>query len=359
MIEVSKMLYPLKFNPVYKDYIWGGRNLENIGKQLPKGIVAESWEISSHPDGITTVLNGEFKGMALPSLWTKFGRQISGSMLPQKDVDKFPLLVKFIDANDNLSVQVHPDDNFAAMHENGERGKNEMWYILSAEPGAKVIYDVVTGTTREEFSHAVRDNNTEKYLKQIEVYAGDVIYIPAGLIHSIGKGIMLVEIQQNSNTTYRVYDFDRVDKTGCKRPLHIEKALEVVSFSNSERKVKHPGLEIQLSLGCSKNYIIANKHFCVEVYEIDGTLHESTDERSFLAYVFIEGAGTIYYDSGYIGVKAGESILIPASLGNYTIEGNLKALKSYVPDIEFNVIKPLLNAGYSMQDIYENIGGLN
>jgi mannose-6-phosphate isomerase len=352
------MLYPLKFNPVYKDYIWGGRNLEKIGKQLPEGKVAESWEISSHPDGISTVFNGEYKGMTLSSLIARHGSELTGYAVHRDSPGIFPLLVKFIDANDNLSVQVHPDDYYARIHEDGIYGKNEMWYILSAEPGAKVIYDVILGTTREKFAQAVRNNKIEKYLNQIEVFAGDVINIPAGLIHSIGKGILLVEIQQNSNTTYRVYDYNRVDKSGMKRPLHVEKALEVINFNNSERKAKYPGLKVQISSDCSKKHLIANKYFSVELYEIGGALYESTDGSTFLIYVFVEGAGTVRYGSGHIEVRAGEAILIPAFLGNFTIEGRLKALKSYVPDIELNVVKPLVRAGYSMQDIYENIGGL-
>lgn len=352
------MLYPLKFKPVYKDYIWGGRNFEKLGKVLPEGIVAESWEISCHPDGTSIVSNGEYEGMLLPDLISKLGRQIVGTALPEKDVSKFPLLVKFIDANDDLSVQVHPDDSYALTHENGEYGKNEMWYIMSAKPGAKLIYDVIPGTTREVLGQAVKDNKIESCLKYVEVLPGDVINIPAGLIHAIGRGIMLAEIQQNSNTTYRVYDFNRVDKNGNKRPLHIEKALDVIDFNTGSRKEKYDGLEIRTEPGSSKKYAVANGYFSVELYNISGKADETADGSRFYIYVFTEGEGTINYGADSLNVKAGESVLIPAALGSYTIEGNFKALKSYVPNLEQNVFEPLKKSGYTLEEIYENVGGL-
>jgi mannose-6-phosphate isomerase len=257
------MFYPFKFQPVYKDYIWGGRNFEKLGKTLPKGIVAESWEVSCHPDGVSIIENGEFRGIPLPSMVDIYGRILVGTALPEKDLRKFPLLVKFIDANKDLSVQVHPDDNYANTYENGEYGKNEMWYIMSAEPGAKLIYDVVPGTTRESFRRAVEEDNIEHCLKSMEVFPGDVINIPSGLIHAIGKGILLAEIQQNSNTTYRVYDYNRTDKNGSKRPLHIGKALDVIDFDASGRKEKYRGLEISAGADSSKKFLIANSYFSV------------------------------------------------------------------------------------------------
>lgn len=352
------MWYPLKFRPLYKDYIWGGRTLEKLGKTLPEGIVAESWEVSCHPDGISIISNGEFAGMALPDLVKQYRRALVGTALADKDVNKFPLLVKFIDANDNLSVQVHPDDEYAFVHENGEYGKNEMWYVIWADPGAKLQYDVVPGTNREILSQAIKDNNFESCLKFIDVFPGDVINIPAGLIHAIGKGIVLAEIQQNSNTTYRVYDYNRVDKAGNKRPLHIEKALDVIDYNTSTRKEKYPGLEIEFFEGLTKTYKVANRYFSIEEYDLDGRAEENADGSKFAIYTFFEGEGIIIYDDGDLKVSAGESVLIPACLGKYAISGTLKALKSYVPDLLKDVIKPLKKIGYTDEDIYENIGGL-
>lgn len=352
------MFYPLKFTPVYKDYVWGGRNFEKLGRVLPEGIVAESWEISCHPNGESIVCNGDLKGTSLPGMFKKYGRTLIGTALPEKDVKKFPLLVKFIDADNKLSVQVHPDDAYAKANENGEYGKNEMWYIMSAKPGAKLIYDIVPGTTRESFDSAVKEGRLEDCLKEVPVYAGDVINIPAGLVHAIGEGIMLAEIQQNSDTTYRVYDYNRVDKNGNKRPLHIEKALEVIDFNTKGRKEKVKGIEVDLGDGSSVKYLIANNYFSIESYNVNGSIDGIADGSRFFIYVFTEGQGEIIHSSGKTGVKYGESVLIPATMGSYRIEGKFKALKAYVPDIRQNVIEPLLKAGHSESDIYENVDGL-
>jgi mannose-6-phosphate isomerase len=349
------MFYPFKFKPVYKDYIWGGRNLEKYGKVLPDGIVAESWEISCHPDGTSIISNGNLQGILLPEVIKKFGIDIVGNKLPGNDLKKFPLLVKLIDANNDLSVQVHPDDNYAFKHENGEYGKNEAWYIISAKPGSKLIYDVVPGITREDFRYAVEQNRIEDCLKYVSVSEGDIIDIPAGLLHAIGSGIILAEVQQNSNTTYRVYDYNRTDTYGNKRPLHIEKALDVIDFNNTNRKEKYRGLKIDMG-NAKKTFLVANRYFCIELVEIDGQLDDNADGSRFYIYTFLEGNGNIICDSGKFPVKMGESVLIPASLGKYTIEGHIKGLCSFVPDIEVNVVTPLRNAGYSLDDIYENFG---
>lgn len=345
------MFYPLKFKPVYKDYIWGGRSFEKFGRTLPDGIVAESWEVSCHPDGVSIVSNGEFSGMSLTQLVDKFGRQLIGNGLSERDAAKFPLLVKFIDANDNLSVQVHPDDSYARLNENGEYGKNETWYIISAEPGSKLVYGTTPGIAREIFAKAIEENRVEEHLRYIEVFPGDVLNVPAGLVHAIGRGIVLAEIQQNSNSTYRVYDFNRVDKNGNKRPLHIQKALEVMNFDLSAKVGKSKGLEVKLGPDSSKKYAVANKYYSIELYNIHGKVEENADGCRFHIYVFINGEGKINYPSGSIRVKCGESVLIPASMGNYSLEGDMEAIKSYVPDVEADIIKPLKDAGYSMENI--------
>ncbi len=352
------MFYPLKFKPFYKDYIWGGRNLEKLGKELPMGIVAESWEVSCHPDGPSTVANGDFKGMKLSRLVAKYGRRIVGNALPDKDIEKFPLLVKFIDANKNLSVQVHPDDNYATANEKGEYGKNEMWYVISAKASSKLVYDVEEGVTRESFAKAVEEGSIKKCLKEIPVSAGDVINIPSGLVHAIGKGIVLAEIQQNSNSTYRVYDYNRVDAKGSKRPLHIDKALDVIDFDTKNRREKCRGLKVPLKSGCYKTYMIANKYFSIEIYEIDGTIIENTRGERFYIYVVVEGSGKIEYAGKTMDIKLGESILIPAEMEGYEMSGCFKALKAYVPDIDNNIITPLLKAGFSVEEIISKIEGL-
>ncbi|MFA6309461.1 MAG: type I phosphomannose isomerase catalytic subunit [Clostridia bacterium] len=352
------MFYPLKFKSLYKDYIWGGRNLEKLGKILPEGIVAESWEISCNEDGISIVENGEFKDIALPVLIKRFGKDLIGTSLDNSALKTFPLLIKLIDANDKLSVQVHPDDSYAKIHENGGLGKNEMWYIISARPGARLVYNVLPGVTKEIFAKAIEDDTVEQFLNYVPVRQGDVLNIPAGLIHAIGEGIVLAEIQQNSNTTYRVYDYNRVGNDGQKRPLHIEKSLDVINFSSAENQAKAKGLEVRLSLNSNVTYYIANQYFCAQLYNIYGYKNEDANGSKFEIYIFIEGNCRLKYESGEIDFKAGESALIPASMGKYTLEGKFRALKTFVPNIENDVIKPLMKAGFSEDRIYENVCGL-
>ena len=351
------MLYPLKFIPVYKDYIWGGRGFEKFGRDLPEGIVAESWELSCHPDGISVVADGEFKGMSLVELLKAQGESIIGTELPKKYIEKFPLLVKFIDANDKLSVQVHPEDEYAQVYENGELGKNEMWYVLDAKPGAKLVYGLAPGTTREKFASALESGDLESSLRYVDVFPGDVINIPAGALHAIGEGIMIAEVQQSSNTTYRVYDYNRTDKEGNKRPLHIKQALDVIDFSGVERN-KSKGLKVAMDGESYKTYVIANKYFSIELYTVKSSVREKADESKFYIYVFTDGEGEIAYDGGAVRVKAGETVLIPAALGNYMLKGNFKALKAYIPDLQKDVISSLQAAGYSKDSIYGILAGI-
>lgn len=347
------MLYPLKFTPVYKDYVWGGRGLEKLGRTLPEGIVAESWEISCHKNGVSIVSNGALAGTDLPGLIGRYGRELVGNALSDRDVEKFPLLIKLIDADKNLSVQVHPDDGYARTHENGEYGKNEMWYIIAAKPGSKLVYDVKPGTTRESFAQAVKQGRVEECLRSIEVSPGDAVYIPAGLVHAIGQGILLAEVQQNSDTTYRVYDYGRTD-----RQLHIEKALEVIDFNPAGRKEKYRGLKIDLGGGSSKAFVVACRYFAVEAWEINGPVNTLASGEKFHIYTFTEGAGTISWDGGTETVKAGESLLIPASLGRYGFEGHLKGIRAYIPDINKDVLRELKRAGYDDEKILGEVAGL-
>lgn len=333
------MLYPLKFVPVYKDYIWGGRNLERLGRVLPEGLVAESWEISGHPDGISIVANGALAGISLPELLRKYGKEIIGTKLPESYIRQFPLLIKLIDANQQLSVQVHPDDQYAAAHEGGY-GKNEMWYIISAEPGASIIYDLVPGTTRETLAAAIGEGRIENNLKTVPVVAGDVFNIPAGMVHGLGAGIIVAEIQQSSNLTYRLYDYNRTDAKGRQRPLHIEQALEVIDFKSAGQRRKLAGIIKQNHSGFLRKELIANEYFEVDICELDGEVVQNTNGQRFFSYIFLEGDGKINCLGGSVNYKAAESILVPAAIGEYTIEGKAKFLKVGIPmktTVQFNV----------------------
>ena len=223
--NVSLHVYPLTFYPVFKDYPWGGRHLETeLGREIPDGIVAESWDIAAHANGSTIVRNGDAAGLTLPQMLERWGLALVGTRNQQAlRTGKFPLLIKLLDANTWLSVQVHPKDDYALEHE-GEYGKTEMWIVLQAASGAELIYGFNPGVTKEAFAAAIEDGTTEQWLYHLPVEAGDIVFVPAGTVHALGPGVIVAEIQQNSDTTYRIYDWGRP------RPLHIDKALDVLDF---------------------------------------------------------------------------------------------------------------------------------
>jgi len=349
------MLYPIKLKPVFKNYIWGGRNLEKFGVILPEGKTAEVWEVSCHPDGISIISNGMYEGLSLIEYISMMGKDAVGTDIYNSEYVNFPLLLKLIDASDKLSVQVHPDDRYANDNEDGELGKHEAWYIIDAIPGAQIIYNVIAGIDKEGFIESVNKSEIDQCLNYIDVFSGDVIDIYPGMIHSIGAGIVLAEIQQNSNLTYRLYDYDRKDIKGNKRALNIKKALDVMDFVPNNRKGKASGIDLQINASSYKSFKLANKYFSLEVYWVIGEIEENTDGSKFYIYLFIEGKVIVHFLNGKISVKAGESIFIPASMGKFTMKGNFKALKMYVPDIQLDIIAPLTVAGHSLKEIYTKV----
>ena len=319
---------PIKTEPVFKQYIWGGSTLKDkFGKNIPDNFAAESWEISCYEDGLSLVKEGEHKGKTLKEVIYADKE----NMLGCKADDTFPLLVKILDANNTLSVQVHPDDAYANINENGSLGKTEMWYVIDAKPGAKLVYGFKDNTTKEMFEKAIEDENLEPLLNYVDVKKGDAFYIPAKTLHAIGAGILIAEIQQSSNTTYRVYDFNRVDAEGNKRPLHTQKALDVTSLENVEGKEK---INVTYKKdGDSLSGVLVNTElFSVVRYENNGTVKITPPEKRFEMLVFTEGAGKIICDGSQVDVVAGDSVFMPASIGAYTVEGKCEFLRSYVPN---------------------------
>ncbi len=351
------MYYPLKFEPEYKKYIWGGRNLERLGKILPKGKIAESWEVSCQEDGMSTISNGIYKGQTLCGLIKETGSLIIGSALVHNEKAEFPLLFKLIDANQQLSVQVHPNDKYAYIFESKSSGKHEAWYIVSAKPGARIVYSVIPGVSRAVFFKAIKQAKVSNCLHYLNVIAGDVIDICPGVLHSVGAGIVLAEIQQNSNITYRVFDFDRTDGSGAKRALHLKKAMDVLTFDTSKNKAKYRGLSVKLEGDSVLTYTLANKYFSVELLKIDGEIEQEANGCRFYIYYMIEGKAVLQHQNGFTSLEKGESVLVPASMGKFTLSGQCKVLKTYVPDIKENIIAQLLEAHYSRSEISENVLG--
>jgi len=321
------LLYPLKFIPIYKKYLWGGRNMESkLHRNIPDGKIAESWDICCRDDGMSIVSNGNLMGKSLSSIVKRYGEDLLGTDVCNGSYKIFPLLIKIIDANDKLSVQVHPDDSYAV--KNGEcSGKTEMWYIIDAKPGAKLVYGLKENMTKDEFIKAINNRDIKNVLNEVPVLPGSVFYIPAGTVHALLDGILVAEIQQNSNTTYRIYDWDRVDSGGNPRELHIEKALDVINFDF------HP-MDEELAVvhdfeGSKIKELVNSSYFSVEEVEVDTTYKESTDGSRFFIYMVISGKGYIEFLNGAEDVGAGETILIPASMGSFEIKGKLKMLKVF------------------------------
>lgn len=310
---------PLKFENIYVEKVWGGRTMADFKSDLPNGQIGESWEISCHDSATSVVASGEFKGTSLKDLISLKGHELVGSKI---NLDRFPLLMKFLDAKTELSIQVHPNDEYALAKEN-DLGKTEAWVVLEAGKNANMVLGTKNATA-SSFKNAIETNNLEPLLNRIPVKKGDVYFIKSGLIHTM-EDVLVAEIQQNSDTTYRVYDFGRG------RELHIDKALEVMDMSL--KGVKSPGLSYSIG-DFKKTYYCFDQNFALERYDIGSTYSESSNLERFYIYTCVEGSGSINCDNDCMSISKGESILIPASSGNYTIEGNLSLLKSYVPDLD-------------------------
>lgn len=320
------MLYPIKLSPVFKDYIWGGDRLKReYGKKTDMDPVAESWEVSCHKDGESLIASGPAEGRTLADWLSKEGKGALGGRC--KD-ETFPILIKLIDAKDNLSVQVHPDEDYAQRVE-GEHGKTEMWYIVDAEEGASLLYGFDHEISREEFQKRIEENTLLDVVHRAPVKKGDVFFIEAGTLHAIGKGILICEIQQSSNTTYRVYDYGRVGKDGKPRALHIEKALDVTlrepaqpHFTMKEPMDIFAGAKARLLASCD----------CFTVYEltIEDTVRLFAGEESFQALTVLSGAVTLIAGDEVLPLAKGESAFLPAGLGRYEVTGFGKLLLSKV-----------------------------
>ncbi|MDD5676625.1 MAG: class I mannose-6-phosphate isomerase [Kiritimatiellae bacterium] len=306
-------LYPLMFKPVYKNYIWGGdRIARRYGRSLPPGIYAESWEITDRAEGINVVINGSLAGKDIHELTQIYGTELLGR--PQ---ERFPLLIKLIDSKERLSVQVHPDEN-AAKSANGE-AKAEMWYVLDADPGAEVFVGFKPGVNEHRFREALATGKVGDLLKQVSVHQGDVIYIPGGCVHTIGAGALILEVQQNSNTTYRVFDWDRVGANGKPRELHIEQAMKVILWQGIA--ASHQPMPSVPAKSPQKGNTIVERlrtpYFRFEELGVAGIMDCPLDTHSFHALFLEKGLVRIKSGSVLVDVTPGTTILIPDCLKEY------------------------------------------
>lgn len=316
------MLKPIKLNPVFKEIIWGGNRLKSeYNKKSDLNNIAESWELTVRPDGMNTIVGGEFDGITMEE-YIKINGE---SVISNQKQPFFPLLIKFIDAEDNLSVQVHPDDEYGLKNANS-LGKTEMWYIIDAKPGAQLVYGLKDGVSNEEFAQAIKDGKVEEKLNYVSVKKGDVFFIPSGLVHAIGSGILLAEIQQNSNITYRVYDYNRIGKDGKPRELHVKDALNVIVNRKQEDIEK-----IQFSTNVKNTNTLAScEYFTVEKHNISDIYIGFTDEESFASLLCLDGNGTIIYNNEEFALSKGDSYFIPAGIGEFKISGDLEVIISKI-----------------------------
>lgn len=307
-------LYPMKLNAPCKDYIWGGNRLrEEYGKASDAEKIAESWELSCHKDGESVIANGELSGKTLSAFIEENGKGVLGKNCEK--FENFPILIKLIDAKDNLSVQVHPNNEYALRVE-GEYGKTEMWYIVDCDPGAELLYGFKGNISREEFERRIKDNTLLEVTNSVPVHKGDVFFIEAGTLHAIGKGILIAEIQQNSNTTYRIYDYGRVGADGKPRQLHIEKAVEVTELTPPKYPTKAMG-EIRQEEGCTVQLLSRCEYFRVNKVCAREKCDLEASENSFNSILVLDGEGEI----DGIKLKKGDSCFIPAGYGKYTFKG--------------------------------------
>ncbi len=313
------MLYPLKFKPIYKEKIWGGNNLNKyLNKNIDKNAkIGESWEVSDHFEDTSIISNGDLKGTTLSQALQEYKKDLAGLNADKKYLKKFPLLIKFIDANDKLSVQVHPDDAYAEKHEKNESGKTEMWYIVHAKPGAKLIAGLKRGTTKKIFRGKLENNKLKDLLHYIKVKTGDVLFIPSGRLHAITPGIVINEIQQNSDLTYRIYDWGRKGFDNKPRELDIKKSLDVINFKDFTPEVSKPA---HSNVGTNIiSTLIKCTYFGVEKYLLNEKIKIESDKSSFTVISIIDGNGVLNWEKKEMELKKGETILIPAVISSYAI----------------------------------------
>ncbi|MDR1567297.1 MAG: mannose-6-phosphate isomerase, class I [Streptococcaceae bacterium] len=312
------MSEPLFLKPVFHEKIWGGSKLaKEFGYQIPSEHTGECWAISAHPNGVSTVLNGKYQGMKLDELY-----QAHPALFGNPDKAVFPLLTKILDANDWLSVQVHPDDTYALEHE-GELGKTECWYVIAAEPDAQIIYGH-HAKSRKELSEMIASKDWNHLLTRVKVKAGDFFYVPSGTMHAIGKGILILETQQSSDTTYRVYDFDRKDNQGNLRELHLPQSIDVMTIG----EIKNTTPLISNTGTAEITTFITNDFFTVYQWRV----HAKTSFKQSAPYTLVsvlDGEGELIVSGDTYSLKKGQHFILPSDVSQWEFSGHLSMIASH------------------------------
>lgn len=310
---------PLFLKPVFQERIWGGTKLTEFGYDIPYDNTGECWAISAHPNGANTILNGHYKDYTLDQVW-----QANRALFGNDDREAFPLLTKILDAQDKLSVQVHPDDAYAKAHE-AEYGKTECWYILDAEEDAEIIYGV-NAQNQETLNNMIDNREFDQLFNTVKVQKGDFYYVPAGTVHAIGKGIMILETQQSSDTTYRIYDYDRTDKNGEQRALHLEESKEVIDLSQTSPNATPKALTRD-----DEQYtqLVASPFFTVEKWNVSQQVNFKKPQDYCLVSI-IEGSGEIIVDDEAYEIEKGQHFVLTSEDNAVQFNGELTMIVSYV-----------------------------
>lgn len=311
---------PLVLKPVFKERIWGGRNLEKMGYDIPDGNIGECWGISAHQNGPNVIANGAYEGQTLDKVWEEHPE-----LFGNPSEKKFPLLTKILDANQKLSVQVHPDDEYAHEHENGEFGKTECWYVLDAKEEAEIIYGTYANS-KEQLEEYIQNEDWDHLFKRVKVEKGDFFYVPSGTVHAIGEGIMILETQQNSDTTYRIYDYDRIERDGKKRELHLDKSIDVINIGPTSPNVAPVRIDSDEQKG---QMLVESDFFTVTKWQIEDTFN-FRKPRDYCLVSIISGEGEIITDGNVYEVSTGSHLILTADDLDNHINGQLEVIVSYV-----------------------------
>jgi mannose-6-phosphate isomerase len=316
--------YPLQFDPILKERIWGGEKLKTVlNKPITSQITGESWELSTVEGDVSIVSNGVLKGKSLTELIENHPEEVLGTAVYKKFGKQFPLLFKYLDAKTDLSIQVHPNDELAKIRHNSF-GKTEMWYIMQADENARIIVGFKEKSNAKEYVAHLENKTLLDLLEEVNVKTGDVFFLETGTVHAIGAGLVVAEIQQTSDITYRLYDFDRVDADGNLRELHIDLALDAINYDKVETH------KIYAKETNKSNEMVNCPYFTTNYLPLDGTTKVSKTSASFTVYMCTEGAFQLEYNQITYNYKKGDTVLIPATLTNYNLTGTAILLEIYI-----------------------------
>ncbi|HLA55004.1 MAG TPA: type I phosphomannose isomerase catalytic subunit [Flavobacterium sp.] len=321
---MNPQLYPLQFQPILKERIWGGTKLKTkLHKPITSSITGESWELSTVENDVSVISNGIFSGMPLTELIAKHPDDILGTEVHKRFGKQFPLLFKFLDAREDLSIQVHPNDELAKKRHNSF-GKTEMWYVMQADPGSRIIVGFKEKSSPEQYLETLKDDSIVSILNTVKAKKGDVFFLETGTVHAIGAGILIAEIQQTSDITYRIYDFNRKDASGNTRQLHVDEALEAINYDTTDA-VRAYSKNVNES-----NTIADCEYFTTNFIPLESKTNITKNGHSFTVYMCVDGGFELWHDGNHYKYQKGDTVLIPAGMKAFTIDGTASILEIYI-----------------------------